>query len=532
MLSVPWTKKNEAAETVSTRATRHIENGNNSRRALGTPAKNQRLNFLGLYQRRNQVTPYLGQTHIINEEAARVAGQLQRQGEVGQFLARYAQLLQEKNSPNPALFRASLQTAMRMLATEYKMTPEVADRVVGILKKTASGELSPHQKETLRDIYDQMRGEHAAVIVQFHEIYPNAPSVSLEEELLRISEEAMVSTLPVGNPVPPPSLASLSPDQVQQLTNTYETTLRKYKDPVKASDATFASFKLKNPTVDTKHIEEAIWQISIQSNELAPPPPADMPPVEAEKEQILREIYSGLLASSPDADHARQQALASFMDMFEDIRGDEDYLVRVLLSDTLRPVENPAGNGERWTRLFNNCAEKAVAELAKRSGREVPQFNYAAGPDEPIWDEQIQFGNYVSYLNLQKDIPIHQHQIDNPRLERVLEGGLAQDLLDKLEEGGQEKVYVMRSGFNGGAGHFQLTYFDNERNRWVVDRPKPYAPLDVTDDNGELSEECRSRFIDRNQRYALYLDELDPEKIEQYAQFIVRCRDLKDEFAL
>jgi hypothetical protein len=370
--------------------------------------------------------------------------------------------------------------------------------------------------------------------VRFDEIYPDAPAEAVEQELLRIGEEAMASTPSAGNPVPPRSLTSLSRDQVQQLTTMYERALGTCKDPGKAAEATYANFKLDHPTANGKKVEEAIWQICIESNASAPPvpPPVDMPLPEGEKEQILRDIYSDLLATSGDVARARQQATVNFMEMFPDVQGNEDYLVRVLLNEALQPVENPAGNGERWTRLFNNCAEKAVAELAKRSGREVPQFNYAADPDEPIWDEQIQFGNYVSYLNLQKDIPIHQHQIDNPRLERVLEGGLAQDLLDKLEEGGQEKVYVMRSGFNGGAGHFQLTYFDNERNRWVVDRPKPYAPLDVTDDNGELSEECRSRFIDRNQRYALYLDELDPEKIVQYAQFIVRCRDLKDEFAL
>lgn len=572
MFSSAWTKKDEAAETGSPQATRHNENGNNLHKALGTPPQNQRHAFLNRLIGKNRVTPDVRQKQETNKQVADAVRQLQQQGRANEFVKRHEKLLQQANSTNPARFKESSQAAMRKLAGEYGLTSQVAGRVVGILKRAAAnshtgtgylahtpplppasvvyrkplpeapppGELSTPQKEILRDIYEQMCREHPGVMapemsrVRFDEIYPDAPAEAVEQELLRIGEEAMASTPSAGNPVPPRSLTSLSGDQVQQLTTMYERALGTCKDPGKAAEATYANFKLEHPTANGKKVEEAIWQICIESNASAPPvpPPADMPLPEGEKEQILRDIYSDLLATSGDVERARQQATVNFMEMFPDVQGNEDYLVRVLLNEALQPVENPAGNGERWTRLFNNCAEKAVAELAKRSGREVPQFNYAADPDEPIWDEQIQFGNYVSYLNLQKDIPIHQHQIDNPPLERVLEGGLAQDLLDKLEEGGQEKVYVMRSGFNGGAGHFQLTYFDNERNRWVVDRPKPYAPLDVTDDNGELSQECRSRFIDRNQRYALYLDELDPEKIEQYAQFIVRCRDLKDEFVL
>jgi hypothetical protein len=138
MFSSAWTKKDEAAETGSPRATRHNENGNNLHKALGTPPQNQRHAFLNRLIGKNRVTPEVRQKQETNKQVADAVRQLQQQGRANEFVKRHEKLLQQANSTNPARFKESSQAAMRKLAGEYALTPQVAGRVVGILKRAAA----------------------------------------------------------------------------------------------------------------------------------------------------------------------------------------------------------------------------------------------------------------------------------------------------------------------------------------------------------------------------------------------------------
>jgi hypothetical protein len=200
-----------------------------------------------------------------------------------------------------------------------------------------------------------------------------------------------------------------------------------------------------------------------------------------------------------------------------------------LLPSSSALVNEDAGK-EKWQKLTNNCAEKVIDEFAKRTGIERPKFNYA---DLEPWDEQLEFISFVGYLNMLLDIKTKTFQ--NPHdAEHRLGCGLGQDIVEFLKKSDPNRFYVMRTGYNQGAGHFQLVYFDSERKCWAAyssEKNNFYITKQNADANANadhlLTDDARARFMNSSDEFAVHFDVLDTGDIEDYENFVVECRNQK-----
>jgi hypothetical protein len=448
----------------------------------------------------------------VKRQAHAFASRLLLSGEAPAWLKRHEELMAAYNPSNvPTLWQAASRESLKALAHVYKIDYQVAVDVHNLLRPhrrraptpprppVTPARLSAAQIDTLGDLYGsallasggKVAAARAQAMTDFKTLFGQADFRQAERELDKISQPQQATATPQQSALSP---RELSANELDTLRDIYAT-LRAAPgtDAIAAASEAASAFMQMFPGTDSRALEKSLQDLIGKAGE------------------------SGI---RPAQERSQPQQAAP--------------ITRAPLSET-QSVES-----QRWKSLSNNCAEKAVFELAAKFNRPLPDFAYARND---VWDGQVELGNFVAACNRKNDIP--QVHIQPAANRQSLQAGfkqlpsneqfsvlkreseqLASDVCQTLEQGGRDKMYLMRTGYQNGAGHFQLVYFDDKHERWHAysSQGNQFA---MTDQAGAPTETCCTRLRDRSPNYSVTLDRLNPDDIGLYADFIVGCRDKK-----
>ena len=121
--------------------------------------------------------------------------------------------------------------------------------------------------------------------------------------------------------------------------------------------------------------------------------------------------------------------------------------------------------------LQQNCIEQTIIKAAERLGVRI-NFDYA--DDANVNDSQIDISEVLLAANIDSVLLIDGKSAES------LQAEIAPYLNDK------SAVYIVRTGTNGGPGHYRTLYHDTEKQCWVM-YSSPRNHYDMTDRQGKFT---------------------------------------------
>ena len=164
--------------------------------------------------------------------------------------------------------------------------------------------------------------------------------------------------------------------------------------------------------------------------------------------------------------------------------------------------------------LENDCAEMMLIHLVQKVMRRTIHFVYSL--DTP--DEQIDL--MPAFIGAsEKECAIWT----SGRSKKAFEADLRE--LDR------KKSYFVRSGTNGGAGHWQAFYYDEKKGGWV-NYSTATNNLQMTNERGELTLAGEERMISPRQKWGSNQGERNLTIIEATNQNMIRAANFVQNFRL
>lgn len=172
------------------------------------------------------------------------------------------------------------------------------------------------------------------------------------------------------------------------------------------------------------------------------------------------------------------------------------------------PLASPVAN--------QNCAEAMLETAAKRVMQLTLDFDYPV----LVSDEQVDLSPALAGLDANDDSQVNTLMWTS--------GQSAESLLQDFSKLDKDKSYFLRTGTSGGAGHYQLIYFESDC--WVsYSTSNNYYK--ITTSEGELSERARGALLVEHQswghgsgQYCMMLTEVNPEVIIATANYVYTRR--------
>ena len=160
-----------------------------------------------------------------------------------------------------------------------------------------------------------------------------------------------------------------------------------------------------------------------------------------------------------------------------------------------------------------DCAEQMLIAATKHCLNQTIHFQYPG----KVNDSQIDISDALILC------PDAQRRL-------LFSGYEAQALVADLGRLNQKKTYFLRTGKNGGAGHYQLIYFKPEENIWYC-YSSENNQFSVTTTGGKLSTEAANRLLSKHApwgsatgEYSFLIIEASAENLIRAANFIYDVR--------
>ena len=152
------------------------------------------------------------------------------------------------------------------------------------------------------------------------------------------------------------------------------------------------------------------------------------------------------------------------------------------------PGATASASTTRFGDFNNTCSEECVLYAAKHYDFPGPDFeprNYTSTDDKELRDVQLELGNALGILNMDKR-GLETKAIDE---NGQTEAGIG-NFLNSLNK---DLCHLVRTGTNGGPGHFSVIYY--KEGQWWNHESRKQQDQKMTHAEGQLTEEGKQKFV-------------------------------------